>query len=143
MRTSARNHFVGHIAEINHGAAGDEVVLRTPGGIDIHALLTSGTARSLGLSRNSEAFALVRATSVIVLVDFDNSKVSARNCVVGKVAFVERGPSNAEVCVAAPGGAQVVSFITNDGVDRLGLSPGKPATAVFKATSVIIGVESP
>lgn len=56
----------------------------------IPALLTSDAARSLGLSRNAEAFALVRATSVIALFEFDYSKVSARNCVAGKVVFLIR-----------------------------------------------------
>jgi molybdopterin-binding protein len=82
----------------------------------------------------------LRATSVILLVGFDNSKVSARNCFTGRIGFIEKGLVNAEVAVAAHGG-KVVAFVTNDSVGRLGLTVGRMATAIFKATSVIIGVD--
>lgn len=140
MKTSARNHFTGRIVRLDSAPVGDNVTLRTADGMDVHALLTSGTAVSLGLSLNSEAFALVRATSVILLVGFDNSKVSARNCFKGRIGFIEKGLVNAEVAVAAHGGT-VVAFVTNDSVGRLGLTVGRMATAIFKATSVIIGVD--
>jgi molybdate transport system regulatory protein len=141
MLTSARNHFVGQIAEIKTGAVSDEITLRTRGGLDIVAIITRGSATSLGLARGTEAFALVKASSVILLVDFDSSKVSARNCVAGTVSSVTKGSVNAEVSVTAPGGAQIVAVITNDSVERLGLAAGKSATAIFKASSVIVGVE--
>jgi molybdopterin-binding protein len=38
-------------------------------------------------------------------------------------------------------GEKIVSIITNESVDRLGLAVGKPATAIFKASGVIVGVE--
>jgi molybdopterin-binding protein len=44
--------------------------------------------------------------------------------------------------VEAPGGAQIASIITNNSVERLNLSVGKPATAVFKASSVIIAIDA-
>lgn len=38
-------------------------------------------------------------------------------------------------------GEKIVSIITNESVDRLGLAVGKPTTAIFKASGVIVGVE--
>ncbi|ACD20066.1 TOBE domain protein [Paraburkholderia phytofirmans PsJN] len=141
MRTSARNHFAGHIADVKSGAVNDEVILRTDDGLDIVAIITQGGAASLGLERNSTAFALVKASSVLVLVDFDSHKISARNCIAGTVSAVVKGAVNAEVEISVPEGAKIVSIITNDSVDRLGLAVGKPATAIFKASSVIVGIE--
>jgi molybdate transport system regulatory protein len=141
MRTSARNHFVGQIANVKTGDVSDEVTLRTEGGLDIVAVITRGSASALGLARSTEAFALVKASSVILLVDFDSSKVSARNCIPGTVSSVTKGSVNAEVAITAPGGTVIVAVITNDSVERLGLATGKNATAIFKASSVIIGVE--
>jgi molybdopterin-binding protein len=76
-----------------------------------------------------------------VLVDGDGSNVSTRNRVAGTVASVVTGAVNAEVLIATPGGAQLAAIITNDSVERLGLAKGKPAVALFKASSVIVGVE--
>jgi molybdate transport system regulatory protein len=47
---------------------------------------------------------------------------------------------NAEVIIGA-GSAQIAAIITNESAERLGLASGKAATAIFKASSVIIGVD--
>ncbi|PCE23301.1 transporter [Paraburkholderia acidicola] len=141
MRTSARNHFVGQVTEVKTGAVNDEIALRTQDGLDIVAVITHGSATSLGLAAGKPAFALVKASSVIVMVDATSSSVSARNYIAGTVASVTKGAVNAEVIIAAPGGAQIAAIVTNDSVDRLGLASGKAAAAIFKASSVIIGVD--
>ncbi|PQV44711.1 molybdopterin-binding protein [Paraburkholderia sp. BL21I4N1] len=87
-----------------------------------------------------KAFALVKASSVIVMVDVAKNQVSARNCIAGTVSAVTKGAVNSEVTISA-GGAQIAAIITNDSVDRLALANGKAATAIFKASSVIIGVD--
>ncbi|WP_206951470.1 TOBE domain-containing protein [Trinickia acidisoli] len=141
MRTSARNHFAGKIDSVKAGAVNDELTLRTQEGLEIVAIITHGSAASLSLAKGSDAFALIKASSVVVMVDADSSKVSARNCIAGTVASVEKGAVNAEVVIKAAGGAQIVSIITNDSVERLGLAVGKNAAALFKASSVIVGVD--
>jgi molybdate transport system regulatory protein len=141
MRTSARNHFAGQVTEVKTGAVNDEVMLRTQDGLDIVAIITHGSASSLQLAAGKPAFALVKASSVILMVDVDSSKVSARNCIAGTVASVTKGAVNSEVTISAKGGAQIAAIVTNDSVDRLGLANGKPATAIFKASSVIVGVD--
>lgn len=140
MRTSARNQFTGTIADVKHGAVNDEVTLRTEHGLEIVAVITHGSAASLGLAAGKPAFALVKASSVIVMVDVNSNQVSARNCIAGTVSAVTKGAVNAEVTIGA-GDAQVAAIVTNESVDRLGLASGKPATAIFKASSVIIGVD--
>jgi molybdopterin-binding protein len=40
-----------------------------------------------------------------------------------------------------PGGAQIVSIITKESADNLGLAVGKAAYAVIKASSVMIAVD--
>ena len=141
MRTSARNHFAGQVTAVKAGAVNDEITLSVQGGLEIVAVITHGSAASLGLAAGKPAFALVKASSVIVMVDVDSSKVSARNCIAGSVVSVTKGAVNAEVIISAQGGAQVAAIITNESVDRLGLASGKPAVAIFKASSVIVGVD--
>ena len=141
MRTSARNHFSGRVTSVKAGAVNDEIALRTQDGLDIVAIITHGSAAALGLAAGKPAFALVKASSVLVMVDVDGSKVSARNVVAGTVSSVNKGAVNAEVIIAATGGAQIAAIITNDSVERLGLASGKAAAAIFKASSVIVGVD--
>jgi molybdate transport system regulatory protein len=141
MRTSARNQFEGQVVAVVNGAVNDQITLRTKDGLDLVAIITHDSAASLGLAQGKAAFALVKASSVLVMVDVSSNQVSARNCIAGTVSAVTKGAVNAEVTIAAPGGAQIAAVITNESVDRLGLTSGKPATAIFKASSVIVGVD--
>lgn len=142
MRTSARNQFAGKVASVKQGAVNDEVVLRTDDGLEIVAIITHGSTVSLGLSAGKPAFALVKASSVIIMIDVTDGQISARNRIMGTVSSLTKGAVNAEVIIATPSGAQIAAIVTNESADRLGLANGKPATAIFKASSVIIGVDS-
>ncbi|MDR6477016.1 molybdopterin-binding protein [Paraburkholderia sp. GV068] len=141
MKTSARNQFEGEVVQLTHGAVNDEVTLRTVDGLDIVAIITHGSAKTLGLAAGKQAFALVKASSVIVMVDVSKDQVSARNCIAGTVTAVTTGAVNSEVTIGA-GSAQIAAIVTNESVERLGLAVGQAATAIFKASSVIVGVES-
>jgi molybdopterin-binding protein len=68
-------------------------------------------------------------------------KISARNILKGKVVKVIQGAVNSEVTIELPGGARLVSIITNSSVDNLALTEGKEAYAIIKASSVMVGVD--
>lgn len=68
-------------------------------------------------------------------------KLSARNVLKGKIVKIVPGAVNAEVILQLPGGEQIVSIITRDSVDALGLEPGREAYAVIKASNVMIAVD--
>jgi molybdopterin-binding protein len=68
-------------------------------------------------------------------------RLSARNILKGKVVRVIHGSVNSEVTIELPGGTQLVSVITNTSVDSLGLTEGKEAYAIIKASNVMIGVD--
>ena len=63
---------------------------------------------------------------------------SARNRFEGIVQSVEVTGVVAQVVIQA-GPYQVVSIVTRDAVEELGLAPGVPAVATVKATSVMVG----
>ena len=48
---------------------------------------------------------------------------------------------NTEVVVELNGGAEVVSIITKESAEKLGLAPGKDVYAVIKASNVMIGID--
>ncbi len=68
-------------------------------------------------------------------------KISARNMLKGKVKQIKPGAVNTEVVIELPGGSEIVSIITKESADKLGLAVGKEAYGIIKATNVIIGVE--
>lgn len=63
--------------------------------------------------------------------------LSARNRLQGTVRRIERDGLLAQVELEA-GPFRVVAVITREAADQLGLEPGVPATAVVKATSVLV-----
>jgi len=142
MKSSARNQLVGKVSAIIAGAVNDEVELSVGGGQHIVATITHGSTSRLGLAVGVPAFALVKASSVIVVADAGATLLSARNQLAGTVVSVQPGAVNAEVEIDA-GGLRIVAIVTQASASALGLAPGVPALAVFKASSVIVGVARP
>lgn len=66
-------------------------------------------------------------------------KLSARNVFPGTVTQVTKGAVNAEVHLDLASGDKIFSIITNGSVDALGLKPGKSASAIIKASWIILG----
>ena len=64
--------------------------------------------------------------------------ISARNRFRGVVREVKVEGLLAQVEIDATGPARVVAVITREAVEELGLEPGQEATAVVKATSVLV-----
>ena len=68
-------------------------------------------------------------------------KISARNRLVGTIREIRPGAVNTEVTLEIAPGINVFSIITNDAVKELGLTVGRRAYGVIKASSVMIGVD--
>lgn len=68
-------------------------------------------------------------------------KLSARNSLPGTVRNIDKGAVNAEVTLELAPGLVIVSVITLDALQSLGLKVGGKAYAVIKASSVMVGVD--
>ncbi|BCZ47498.1 putative molybdenum-pterin-binding protein [Clostridium gelidum] len=65
-------------------------------------------------------------------------KLSARNQLVGKIIEIKEGAVNAAVKIEISKDIVISSTISMEAVKELGLKVGSEATAVIKATSVMI-----
>ncbi len=140
MKTSARNQFLGKVSAIKRGAVNDEIKLEIAGDHSVVAVVTHESAEMLALRVGEEAFALIKASSVILVKEGEGARFSARNHLAGTVARLQPGVVNTEVVLKLPGGGSIAAIITNESSAALGLAVGVPVAAIFKASSVIIGV---
>jgi molybdopterin-binding protein len=81
--------------------------------------------------------AAVRAARLVGRVPI--MRLSARNQLDGEVVRVDHGAVMSTVLVRLTGGQEVVSAITRDSAESLGLAKGDVVKVVFKATEVMIG----
>lgn len=68
-------------------------------------------------------------------------KISARNQLKGKVEKITMGAVNAEVVIRTTAGETIVSIVTKDSVENLGLVEGNEVYAVVKASNVMLAVD--
>lgn len=140
MKTTARNQFVGTVTSVRSGAVNDEVELELSPGLRLAAIITHESTQALALRTGQTAIALIKASAVLLATGLDGARISARNRLAGRVLRVQPGAVNAEVVLDAGGGIEVVAIVPQTAVADLALAPGAAATALVKASDVILAV---
>lgn len=131
--------------------AGEPLVLRNTGGQRGGGAVLTPRAQELitlyqALNQEHERFMaqLARANTLsarnLELIQHMMVQTSARNKLAGVVNQITQGTINDEVVLDTGGGLQVVSSITHESVNNLGLQPGKRILAFIKASSVMVGL---
>lgn len=69
MKLSARNVLKGKVIQIIKGAVNSEVVIELPGGEKLVSVITNTSVESLGLAEGKVAYAIIKASNVMVGVD--------------------------------------------------------------------------
>lgn len=140
MKISARNVLAGTVKNVAKGAVNAEVTLTLQGSETMVAIITIHSADSLDLREGSPAYAIIKASDVIVGKNVENAKLSARNILAGEVARLEPGAVNSEVEIRLAGGTPIVASITKASVSALDLQLGNRVSAIIKASHVLLGV---
>lgn len=140
VKTSARNQFAGKIKKITMGAVNAEIILDL-NGQELAAVITNESTKKLGLKEGMEAYALIKASWVILAIEGD-LLVSARNALPGVITEIDKGAVNTEVDIKLSGGQNLTAIITNKSTDALALKKGGKVTALIKASSIIIAVKA-
>jgi molybdopterin-binding protein len=68
-------------------------------------------------------------------------KLSARNVVPGTIKEVKKGATTSHVVLDIGGGNVITASITNEAVEDLQLAAGKKASAVIKASDVMVMID--
>jgi len=140
MQASARNTFAGIVVNIVRGEVKSEVTLVLKGGNQIVAMITNESVDSLGLIEGSDAYAIIKAGSVIIGIGQEEPRVSIRNKLRGKIVNLTQGAVNTDLTVELSGRNSINAVITNQCAKSLDLKVGDDICAMFKASSVILGV---
>ena len=69
MRISARNVLRGRITKIVQGSVNSEIFIELPGGGELVSIITKTSAKSLGLKKGKDVYAIIKASNVMVGVD--------------------------------------------------------------------------
>jgi molybdopterin-binding protein len=69
MKLSARNVLKGKIKHITVGAVNDEIVLELMTGVEVVSIITKESAENLKLAVGKEAYAVIKASNVMIAID--------------------------------------------------------------------------
>ena len=139
MKISARNVLSSTVKEVTKGAVNAQVTLELDGGEKVVSTIANSSVDSLGLVEGGRAYAIVKASEVIVGKSLEGARLSARNVLAGVVTKVVEGAVHTEVEIRLVGGSTVVASITRASAESLELKAGDAASAIVKASSVMVG----
>ena len=106
-------------------------------GISVDTLRRWDRAGRIRTSRDAANRRTVTAGEISRLRGKEPHELSARNRFQGTVREIKAEGLLAQVELEA-GPFRVVAVVTREAVEELGLAPGSPATAIVKATSVML-----
>jgi molybdate transport system regulatory protein len=139
LRTSARNQFRGRVKAVRRGAVNADVTLDLGEGLEICANITNDAVDDLGLKRGREAFALIKASFVLLAPDA-GIRISTRNRLPGTVKSIVTGAVNCEVRLHLAGDRTLVAIVTRAGLAELELQEGSACCGFIKASHILIAV---
>jgi len=103
--------------------------------------------RTRNYGRHADPHGLPKNAVAIIGAEFPvthrqtTMKISARNVLQGTIVSIVRGPVTTEVTLEIAAGVQIVSTITSNSAESLGLVEGGKAYGVIKASSVMVATD--
>ncbi len=140
MKVSARNIFAGTISGLTKGAVNSEVILTMKGGDELVSVITNESIENLGLHVGADAYALIKASSILIGKDMEETRLSTRNILKGKVIKLIEGAVNTEVTMELSGGNTISAIITIASAESLALRENDRVCAICKSSDIILGV---
>lgn len=142
VQTSARNKLAGTIKSIAPGTAHDTVVVALGHKAEIVAHVSRSSVDELALQPGLQVLAFIDAAAVMIGLARPDNILSARNQLKGRIERIMTDDAGAEVSIRLDAGPTIASQITPEAIESLGLSKGSKVYAIFKASSVMLGMAS-
>lgn len=140
MKVSARNIFAGTVSELTKGTINAEVTLALKGGDKLVSVITNESVENLSLQVGTEAYAIIKASSVLIAKDLDGTRLSTSNILTGKIIKLTEGAVNTEVMLELSGGNTISAIITNCSAQNLVLREKDRVCAICNSSDIILGV---
>lgn len=140
MKVSARNIFAGTVSGLTKGAINSEVTLALRGGDKLVSVITNESIDNLGLQEGVEAYAIIKASSILIAKDLEGTRLSTSNILTGKIIKIIEGAVNTEVMLELSGGNTISAIITNCSANSLDLREKDRVSAICKSSDIILGV---
>jgi molybdate transport system regulatory protein len=123
------------------GPVNAEVTLAINRDARLTATITRESLETMGLEEGRDAYALFKASSVIVAPANECLRTSARNRLCGIVSRIQSSAVSSEVLIQMEGDKHIAAIITHESEQQLGLRKGQALCALIKASHVILGVD--
>ncbi len=143
MRTSARNQFAGILVSITPGAVNDELGILVNGSQTLVASITHESCRELQLQVGTKVFALIKASAVVLRLPDDAGVTDVahlKNAFISTVHTVVPGEHQSELAVLLQSGLTMVTTMSNQDINAMGLQTGSVVLATIEPSNVIIGI---
>lgn len=141
MRLSAKNVCYGTVCDIREDTLLAEVSLELKSGHRIIAIITAESVETLGLVVGEGAYAVIKASSVLVSSDLEGLRISAGNQLRGRVVSIRTDKVMGEVILDIGGGDTISATVSAGGAHNLGVKEGDEACAIIDSSNVIIGID--
>lgn len=142
VQTSARNKLAGVIRDITPGTSNDIVLVGIGDKEEIVAHVSRSSIDELALQPGLRILAFIDASAVMIGLAKPDNLLSARNQIKGRVERIATDETGAEISIRLDAGPIIASQITPDAIASLELHNGSEVYAIFKASSVMLGMAS-
>lgn len=142
VQTSARNKLKGTIRDIAPGTAHDIVAVNIGGKDDIVAHVSRSSIDELALQPGLQVLVFIDASAVMIGLAKPDNLLSARNQFKGRVERITTDDTGAEIGIRLDAGPIIASQVTPEAIESLALGKGREVYAIFKASSVMLGLAS-
>ncbi|MGC2165500.1 MAG: TOBE domain-containing protein [Gallionella sp.] len=140
MKNSARNQFFGRVTQILSGLVSAEIKISISEHDEIAAIIAHESLENLEIKVGCEVWVLIKSSSVILATEDANYKMSVTNFLRGTVLRITTGKDSSDVVLVLDGGNTVSAIVSNESAKRMGLREGAKASAIFQASSILLGM---
>lgn len=139
LKLSARNQLMGIVSAIRADEVSVAIELTIKGSDKLFSSITLHSFDDLGMSIHDKAIAIIKASSVVISREKADSAMY-ENSLQGNIINLVMGHTHTEVTLELESKSTITATITNATCKELGLANGQMAYALFKASSVILGI---